>query len=240
MWIAMHLKRLSLLPLVWCSMGVLAAAPLCIEVGPITLDRLLAGGDLAGGCIIEDKLFDNFSYSVASQGGGATVPAASGITVTPLVTPLNPGLQFTALWAAGPGAFADSTLGYAVSVQEGGNAITDASLLMAGGHVGTGIAAIDEVLCVGDTFTGGCANGVLVTLNTLSSAVGVFSFDSESFGPVTVVDVVKDIGVVGGVDGVATVSTFQQRYSEEAIPEPLTFLLTGGGLLVLGVLRRRR
>ena len=231
------LNKLLLVMLAGCCVGTISAAPLCIDVGVITLDRLISG-DLVGGCIVDDKLFDNFSYAVASQGGGATVPSASSITVTPLLTPFNPGLRFTSFWAAGPGSFADSTLGYTVTVLPGGNLITDNSLLMAGGHTGTGIAAIEEVKCVGGTFADDCLGGNLVSLHTTHSAVAVVPFDRAVFAGVSVVDVVKNIGVVGGVDGTATITTFDQRYSE-VVPEPGTLLLVGLALMSLRLLRRR-
>jgi hypothetical protein len=111
--------------------------------------------------------------------------------------------------------------------------------LVAAGHIGTGIAAVDETACVGDTGANNCANGSWIALNAIHSAVAVVPFAHVVFDPVSVVDIVmKDIGVRGGVDGVATLSAVEQRFSQ--VPEPGTLALIGAGLLALGVLRRKR
>ena len=192
----------------------------------------------AGGCTIEDKIFSDFSYSSSAQ-GGATAIAASGITVTPITTPLDPGLQFQANWSASSGQVSDSSIGFTVTTLSGAALIEDASIVQLGGSVvGTGTANLGEGICVGfncqnTTFT-------LNTLNTTDAAL-IKLGDHQIFTPTGQVRATKDIGVAGNGSGFASVSLMSDQFSEiPQVPEPGTITLFGTGLLGCAAILRRR
>lgn len=189
--------------------------------GTLFYSDLVALG--AGGGMLEDKLFSNFTYT-GSAGGGAVALAASDITVVPDATPFDPGFLFNASWAAGPGQFMDSLIQF--DVQSLGNAITDISATMISGHVFTGIASVTENTTEGNILL-------------YDSSLGIHTSDIITFDPtMDVIHVSKDIGVNGGAEGLATISGVTNNFSE--VPEPATMLLLGSGLIGLAGYARRR
>jgi len=201
-------------------------------------DCIVAGYDtyIGSSCGIDDKTFSNFSYSTA----GTNHMPASSITVNPIDTPFNPGFLFNAPWGVQAGETQDSLIGFTVSVNPGGNLIKDLSLFMFGaGVLGTGQVSVAETYCAGDTFANGCANGTTGSLLTLLNSNTSILIANVTFdNPVSVVDVVKDITLLGGSDGsAALVSGVQNQFSE--VPEPGSLMLFGSGIAGLaGVLRR--
>lgn len=187
-------------------------------------------------CGIDDKTFSDFSYSTA----GTNHLPASSITVNPINTPFNPGLLFNAPWGVQAGETQDSLLGFTVTVNPGGNLIDDLSLYMFGaGVLGTGQVSVAETYCAGDTFANGCANGITGSLLTiLNSGTSILTAHVTFDNPVSVVDVRKDIELLGGSNGsAALVSGVQNQFSE--VPEPGSLMLFGSGVAGLaGVLRR--
>ena len=187
-------------------------------------------------CGIDDKTFSNFTYSTS----GTDLMPASSITVNPLNTPFNPGFLFNAPWGVGAGHTQDSLIGFTANVNAGGNLIDDLSLNMFGaGILGTGQVSVVETYCAGDTFADNCANGTEGTLLTILNSSTSILHASATFGPVKIVDVMKDITLLGGSNGSASlVSGVQNNFSE--VPEPGSLVLLGSGVIGLaGVLRRR-
>jgi len=188
-------------------------------------------------CGIDDKTFQNFSYST----GGTNQMPATSITVNPINTPFNPGLLFNAPWGVGAGQTQDSLIGFTVTVNPGGNLINDLSLYMFGaGVLGTGQVSVAETYCAGDTFANLCAHGTEGTLLAILNANTSILHASVTFAnPVGIVDVRKDIELLGGADGsAALVSGVSNQFSE--VPEPGSLMLLGSGVVgVAGMLRRR-
>ena len=187
-------------------------------------------------CGIDDKTFSDFSYSTS----GTNPMPASSITVNPIDTPFNPGFLFNAPWGVQAGQTQGSLIGFTVKVNQGGNLINDLSLYMFGaGVIGSGQVTVAETYCLGDTFANQCANGVEGTLMTILNSNTSILHDSVSFNPVSIVDVKKDIELIGGGDGSATlVSGVQNQFSE--VPEPSSLLLFGSGIAGLAGMVRRR
>jgi len=186
-------------------------------------------------CGIDDKTFSNFSYSTA----GTNPMPASSITVNPIDTPFNPGLLFNAPWGVGANQTQSSLIGFTVKVNQGGNLINDLSLYMFGAAViGSGQVSVAETYCAGDTFANQCANGVEGTLLTIVNGNTSILHATATFNPVSIVDVVKDIDLLGGANGsAALVSGVQNQFSE--VPEPSSLLLFGSGIGCLaGAVRR--
>ncbi len=96
-------------------------------------------------------------------------------------------------------------------------------------NAGTGVTSIAERVCDSAGITDNVCNGTeLATLSAGSGqkAAALFSPQGELF-------IFKDIGT--GADG--HLSSFSQSFET---PEPVTFGLIGFGLLLLGLVRRRR
>jgi hypothetical protein len=228
----------SSLRVVLCLMCVLLGTSAIAVAGPCpatTYDNYLASGY---SCTIDDKTFSDFTYLGTGSGGAIPVPASS-IEVSPLNTPGNPGFLFGSGWAATSNQTQDSSIDFTVTVNPGGGAISDLTLLMLGsGFTGTGSASISETVCLGDTFADGCQHGVVENLETFNNSNLVKLSDHITFSPVDEVDVFKNIDVFGGPDGNATISGAENQFSE--VPESSSLMLLGSGILGLaGVLRRK-
>ena len=83
----------------------------------------------------------------------------------------------------------------------------------------------------------GACSGVPTTLIAFDIGVDAQLLDSTTFAPVSLLDVVNDIGVDGGLDGGASLTGASNRFTvasaSGAVPEPAAFLLVALGLLVL-------
>ncbi len=203
-----------------------------------TLDNYLGAGYSCG---INDKTFSDFQYSYSSNPPGSGIPAG-GVTVTPITTSGNPGLQFSAGWFASTGSVTemDSLIQYQVNVNPDGTLITDLSLSIDGvGFSGTGAVFVDETACLGAVLPD-CSGGQIVTLSVYDSSEGSKLFDEVTFSGVTEISMVKDISVQAGTDGDARLGSVTNQFSEGQVPEPSSIILFGSGVLgVAGMLRRK-
>ncbi len=180
---------------------------------------------MIGSCAFGPLLFDNFKIT------GVTNVANPLVTLGAISAPsggvlleMSPNFAFTA------GLLQDLWLSYRVTASRG--SITGVELA----NGGTSKSAIFERLCSSGLTAGGvCAGGRAVELAELRAAGG--ETDSETFSPQTAIWVFTDILAPSG-EGI---SAFAQRYSVgsgSAVPEPVTLILIGSGLLALGIIRR--
>jgi hypothetical protein len=193
-------------------------------------------------CQVGDKLFYAFLYS--GTAAGTTAPTSSQVTVVGDSSNVNePGLVFSSTgWTvSGTSTFAnplyiDSNIAFTVAVVGLQPLIIDASLDFAN-HFnvsGQGVAVIGETVTLGSTNT---STGLHV-----DSSNGPYTSVNQ-FSPVSFVRVNKDLIVevpqnIDAATGTATIMQFREGFSE--MPEPVTCVLFGSGLLGLGLLRRRR
>ena len=194
-----------------------------------------------GSCGINDQVYSAFNYVGTSNPPGFSIPAGS-VNVTPITTPGNPGLQFSAGWLASTGSGVleqDSLFEFTVN---SASPITDLTLTIGGASfIGTGEIVVAETACLGALLPA-CSGGQLITLTVFDDAEGQQLTDTVNFTGVSEVSVEKDLTVAAGTNGLATVSVLTDQFSEgqATVPEPGTLSLMGlGGLGLLGFARRK-
>lgn len=200
------------------------------------------------GCSIDDKQFSNFGYAATSTGGGSLLPA-SGISVTPQNTFLNPTLSFDGLFVALANERVDGVISFQVNANSLDFPIVGLTLVQGGTVVsGTGIASIGETACIGNLFSNACSGSFVASLQTFGLGTGIPPaqlVDHVDFSPTLTVDVIKDIGVFGGRNGFALLSHVENQFSSmppsspSEVPEPVTLLSFGTGLLAVILLAFR-
>lgn len=229
------MKKVALTLAVVLATAVIALAGNCPTT---TYDNYLASGF---NCEINDQTYQDFAYTGTSNPPGFQIQAA-GIGVTPITTPGDPGLQWSAGWGVGTGLgilSQDSLFQFAVSST---NPMTDLSLSIAGvGFQGTGSINVDETACLGAMLPS-CSGGTIVTLSVFANSGGQQLFDQVNFAGVNLISVSKDLLVQAGTNGSAEVSAVTDQFSEGSgtVPEPGTFGMLGAGILAVAGIARRK
>lgn len=195
---------------------------------------------LATACQVGDKLFYNFIYSGTSVGGATPVSGSQVNVVADPSNPLEPGLVFssTAWTVNSPGGThgtidLDSSIQFTVQTVDGRALIDDASLDFAGHETVTGVAGAD----IAETVR---PNGIPPGISFHVDSTGPFTSTINFPTAVSLVTVSKDLVVIipQNQAGSATITQFREGFSEN-VPEPLSALLIGSGLLGFGLWRRR-
>ncbi len=224
----------GLLTLVLVS-SVALAAPVCVTQ---SLSDYMA---LADGCTVGANTFSNFTFSNSNWAGDATWSAArlssSQITVTPSVTVYD-GVTAVVFTFSGPFLLPSGSGMHEYDVNynllAAGNWLSGNDLLI-GAAVGAAPTSVtlNEDKCVDGTFTGESCSGTVYSL-AADGAGGTADVIFTSKG--TALEVHNKFILVGIGEGAKGVESFANSFE---IPEPLSLILVGSGLLGLGLLRRR-
>jgi hypothetical protein len=180
------------------------------------------------GCQSGSLTFSGFDYR-------GTGPSASSITVSPLSVFDNEGFQFQGGWSVSSqnGISNSQEAHISYTVQHVGSLIDTLSLSFGSSVTGTGIASVTEQFCLGYSLDN-CphVNQGLVEVTNPGSGFSNRAF----FAGVSSIAVSKDILLISGTNGAASISHVTDTFSS---PEPLSFVLLGTGLLGIGLMRRR-
>lgn len=216
--------------LLGAAMG-LQATPVCPTTGNY------AGLQTLGSCTIGDKTFAGFTYSDSAVGAVPVTPSNLTFTVIDNGTSAI-GFLFGVALTAGPSAVNDLGIGYTVT----GSDITDATVTMAGLAVGAGSSAtIAETICPGHTVAG-CSSSLPLSTYTFGGGVPpTKNTDTVTFGGVDTLGVLKDVDVLGGASGFASISLFTDTVSQgSSVPEPGFYGVLAGGMGAIIMFARRR
>lgn len=222
-------------------------------VPAVTLSALLTGASITAA----DKLFDNWSLISYTASDSNRSFNAANIDVTALIDGAlepGPGLRFNisnselTVFGDDANAFVDLRFGFRASVLDPALRIQGGSLEFAlgGAYVSW---TIDGSNAAGSFITENLGTGAgladlgsnSLQFSLLDGALTSVISDSTTVAPQSDVWVSTNILVSArdATDG-AGLFGFEQRFSQNSVPEPATLALLGLGLAGLGFARRRR
>ena len=175
-----------------------------------------------GGCAVQDEIFDNFAYTGSdptTQGAVVFQPGGGGQDIHGwLWTNINP---VNLSWVS------SFTLAYTIRVAPGNPAgieMTMSKDQMNGGATGpTNLSAIHDV-----------QTGATLNINSLSPGNET---QQAAYPGLQLVNTASSAIVVAG----GQILSYEQDFFETTVattPEPTTFFLFGGGLILTGILRK--
>ena len=248
------MKRVALVALLTLTTGSgLFAVQLCTSYTNLTAAALQGLGPT--GCKFGDKIFYNFTYSCILQdengvfAGDADSPMVDASSVHIQFSnlggnPLNPVVSFLGPWLVSHGVQGDIRLQYSVMAPPA-NAMVYSSLEALGfvsnwdpdNDFSSSILVAETVCCPGGNSVS--LTTALTAPLTQTGPLFTNGGDGQAYAPATVITVAKDIFLDSGT-GANTVTLTRIDQGLLEIPEPLSFVLFGSGLIAVGLLCMRR
>ena len=244
----------------WMRAGTIASPPAACPAGTGSLESYIALG--ATGCTIGGFTYWDFQFA-ADVASTATPIDASAVAVTPAASPTALGIRFSSSgFEVASGQWVVYWLTYNIDpppviirgfeeklypYEMAGSQppIIRGDELALASAIGPGWVTIDTLLCVGGIFTGpagsrSCSAQSTTALSLFDMPPGSFQYtDSVVFGSlVNTVGVWHTIRLDATAGGTADFWALDNRAF--LVPEPAGWLLLGGGLALLALLRRRR
>jgi len=197
------------------------SAPLCI--GPVTIQSIEATG-----CSVGVVTFGSFALVNPTAGGGAVLPSDTNVLVSINSASPNDVLTFTPVTAANWQLNSSNqqwafTLNYTVTMPAAFFQSYQSSV--SGSFTGTGNFSLTKNIST-QAATAGADQ-----VNNLSAVIPFVG------APISTFNVSDNIQLSSGTSGTASLTSVSNIF---AIPEPLTSILLGSGLLAFGYLIRRR
>jgi len=202
-------------------------------------------------CTLGGLTFNNFTFANTNP-----PPTDSQVTVKPTTDASGDvTLEFDGAFSVDAGSSMSISIGYtAIGTTP---VITGQSLALTGfGQSGNGSVDIGESICKGGTYStlGQCSTNDVASISVYDfNSTNMRTFDSVSFTPAfTQISVVKNIALNGGTTGTNAGATVSEVFNTTlgdggaggkgggTAPEPDTMVMLGSGLLVAGLVWRRR
>ena len=202
----------------------------------------------SGGCDVGSATFFDFTSGPSLVLPSADVISPSDITVTPAVLVDGAQLAFSMDQSVDVDGFLGILIGYSVAAL-GSSTFGAATLDLTGAAAtGDGDVTVVEDVCLGGVFSTGPSDcqGAPDTLAVAQLPEFSTSPDSLSFiAPASFFDVFVDLGIASNGAGTAALNgavttQFTGAAAPAAVPEPMSLLLVGSGLLGLAARARRK
>lgn len=189
-----------------------------------------------GTCTVGNIQLSNFGLVSTANPTGSAIPASSITLTLDNSTPNQFGMQWNmGMSATGAGNFQDLNFSFILTGLNG--LMFDGDILVFNGSAtGGGSTGVSSVVCTsGPINTCPVGNTYLAQVFNPPPILG----DTMSFPASSTIWANKDFIVSGADGGTGQISSVSNTYTYSNVPEPMSFILMGAGLIGIAFLRRR-